>query len=82
MGAVRNGARTFLYILHKACKLSRLPGFNAGVTKILGEGTGGTLLALWVPLCAFVDTLVAADEYFNQIDYVPEHEGDEDAPGV
>lgn len=82
MGQQRNGARSFLNLMKKACDLSRIPGFTLGLEKILGTGQAGTVMALWVPLCALIDTLVATDNYFNQLDFEPDHEGDEDAPGV
>jgi hypothetical protein len=82
MGLIRNGARSFLNVMSKACKFSRMPGFTAGLESILGVAQAGQVMALWVPLCALIDTLIAADNYYNQIDFQPDHEGDEDAPGV
>lgn len=82
MGQFRNGARTFLNILAHACKLSRLPGFVNGGRAILGTDDFNTLYALWVPLCSFVDTLIALDNYYNQIDYVEETAGSEDVGGI
>jgi len=82
MGQFRNGARTFLNILAKACKLSRMPGFVAGGRSILGTDGFDELYALWVPLCAAVDALVALDNYYNQIDYVEETVGSEDIGGM
>lgn len=73
MGASRNGARTFLTVLHAACKLSHLPGFATGLKKIIGADIYGTFQALWEPLCTYVDFLVANDDWFNQKDY---HEDD------
>ena len=80
MGDIRNGARTFLNILAKACKLSRFNGFRAGVTQILGADNAGSLFAVWDPLCAVVDLLVGTDNWFNQIDYQSETSGSEDIP--
>ena len=68
MGDIRNGARTFLNLLQKCCKLSHLPGFRLGVSRILGAGSD-SFFVVWDPLCAVVDTLVAADNWFNQVDY-------------
>lgn len=68
MGLTRNGARTFLNIMAKACKLSHLPGFRAGVNRILGSDTAGSFFVLWDPLCAFVDGLVGLDNWYNQFD--------------
>jgi len=78
MGDIRNGARSYLNILAKACKLSRLPGFRTGVSHILGPDQTNTLFALWDPLCAFVDVLIAADNWYNQIDFSDEGGGTED----
>lgn len=68
MGSIRNGARSFLDVLAKGCKFSRMPGFRAGLTLILGANDAQTLMSLWEPACAFVDTLIAADNFFNQKD--------------
>ena len=68
MGLYRNGARTFLFLMQKACKLSRLPGFQLGLQSILGPDQAASVLALWEPLCAFIDTLVALDNWYNQKD--------------
>lgn len=68
LGTKVNGARTLLDLLAKCCKLSRLPGFSVGITSILGSTNAAAFMAVWEPLCAFVDTLVAADNFFNQKD--------------
>ncbi len=81
MGAIRNGARTFLNIMSKGCKLSRMNGFRLGVTEILGPTQAEALFTLWDPLCVFIDLLVAGDNYYNQIDAAPDHTGDEDDLG-
>ena len=78
MGISRNGARTLLNLLAKCCKLSHLPGFQTGLANILGSENATALFNLWNPLCAFVETLIAADNYFNQVDTVAEAAGDED----
>lgn len=72
MGAIRNGARSFLNILAKACKLSHLPGFRPGLSRILGNDNAETLFGLWDPLCTFVEGLIGIDNWFNQIDYLDE----------
>lgn len=69
MGFLRNGARMYLDIINKACKLSHLPGFRLGLINIMGTETATSLLALWDPFCALVDVLVASDNYYNQKDY-------------
>ena len=78
MGDIRNGARTFLNLMAKACKLSRLPGFRSGLDRILGSDTAGSFFALWDPLCNFVDGLVGVDNWFNQRDYQPDDGDGED----
>lgn len=72
MGTQRNGARTVLNLLQKCCKLSRLPGFRAGVTSILGTTDAATFFPVWDALCAVVDVLVGADNFFNQVDFQDE----------
>lgn len=82
MGAQRNGARTFLTLMAHACKLSRMPGFVTGGRTILGAENFDTLYALWVPLCSFVDTLMALDNYYNKVDFVDEEGTSEDTGGI
>lgn len=78
MGTLRNGARTFLNLIAKACKMSRLPGFNGALSDILGPANKAALDEVWVPLCTFVEGLISFDNWFNQIDYSQETEGSED----
>jgi hypothetical protein len=78
MGEIRNGARSYLNILNRACKLSHIPGFRAGVRRILGDTSAESVFLLWDPLCLLVESLVADDTFFNQIDFQPDHVGDED----
>ena len=78
MGTIRNGARSFLNLMAKACKLSKLPGFRAGLNTILGEGIATDFFALWDPLCAFVDGLIGLDNWYNQIDATAEVPSGED----
>lgn len=80
MGTQRNGARSVLNLLQKACKLSRLPGFRVGIAQILGSTQATQFLTAWDALCGVVDLLVGADNFFNQIDYVEEVTGSEDNP--
>jgi len=82
MGNIRSGARTFLNILAKACRLSRINGFRKGVEGILGADNAATLFTVWDPLCAVVDLLIGADDWYNQIDYAQETGGSEDIPPV
>ena len=78
MGAIRNGARTFLKILAKACELSRMRGFRDGVVSILGNERAIDLFTVWDPLCIVVDSLVQLDNHYNEIDFFAESTGDED----
>ena len=78
MGTIRNGARTFLNLMAKACKLSHFPGFRPALERILGTENYLTFFGLWDPLCIFVDSLVSTDNWFNQIDYVDESGDSED----
>lgn len=78
LGLLRNGARTFLTVMAKACQLSRIPGFNAGLNQILGPTQAANVIALWEPLCALIDSIRAADNYFNQVDRQEETATSED----
>lgn len=79
MGTQRNGARTMLDIISKACALSHLPGFTNGIIRILGPADGATFMALWEPLCILVDQLRALDDHFNRVDATtPSPSGGED----
>lgn len=81
MGIQRNGARTFLTVLAKACKLSHMPGFRAGLTTILGADAAADLYGFWTPLCTFVDSLIALDDWYNKRDAtLPDTDGSEDGP--
>lgn len=80
MGTQRNGARSALNLIAKACKLSRLPGFRVGITQILGSSQAATFFPAWDALCAVVDLLIGADNFYNQIDYSAEVSGSEDNP--
>lgn len=80
MGLIRTGARTFLDVVHKACKLSHTPGFRTGLIGILGPTQANALLGYWDPLCVFVEGLVALDNAFNRVDHTDEAVGDEDLP--
>lgn len=79
MGATRNGARSYLDVIQRACRLSRLPGFANGLRTILGPAEYAELIAVWEPFCAVVDGLIAADNWFNKKDAgSPSPEGGED----
>jgi len=80
MGDTRNGARSALNLIAKACRLSRMPGFRVGIAGILGTANAAEFFAVWDPFCAVVDLLIGADNFFNQIDYTREVVGSEDIP--
>ena len=83
MGLKRNGARTFLDGMGKACQLSRMPGFRVGLNTILGTANATEMYTLWEPLCLFVDGLVALDNFFNQKDTADDDSTGEDfTPGA
>lgn len=79
MGLRRNGARTFLYVVQHACRLSRTPGFQTGLLNILGEEHGTTVFAGWEVFCAIIDTLVSTDNWYNQKDHTDDDSDGEDA---
>lgn len=80
MGDIRNGARTFLNLLAKACKLSKLPGFRKGMATILGDDVAASFFDLWDPTCSFVDALIGLDNWYNQRDTLNDDGPGEDAP--
>jgi hypothetical protein len=81
MGKTRNGARTFLFLLQQACKMSHLAGFRNGLTTILGPDAASDLYGFWTPLCEFVESIIALDDYFNRRDAtLPDTDGSEDGP--
>jgi hypothetical protein len=83
MGTQRNGARSALNLIAKACKLSRTSGWRAGIISILGPTEAANFFAVWDPFCGVVDVLIGLDNFYNQIDYVEESAGDEDVnPGT
>jgi hypothetical protein len=78
MGVQRTGARTVLKLLKKACELSVTPGFRTGIANIVGPTQATAFFGYWDPFCSFIGLLVSGDNFFNQIDTVPEETGDED----
>jgi hypothetical protein len=78
MGVNRNGARSYLDVIQKACKLSRLPGFRTGLTRILGTGNSAALFDAWEPFCLIVDGIIAGDDYFNRKDHIDTDSSGED----
>ena len=83
MGVHRNGARTFLVLMAKACAMSRMPGFQSGLNLILGPGVASDVMSLWTPLCTFIDGLISLDNWFNQRDTANDDGAGEDtAPGI
>lgn len=81
MGTQRNGARGTLDLVAKACKLSRTPGWRVGITNILGPTEAADFYAVWEPFCQFVDLAIAADNWYNKLDYQEEVSGSEDVAG-
>jgi len=81
MGTNRNGARTFLFIMQKACRLSHIAGFRTGLTTILGPDAAADFYALWTPACSMLESIIALDDYFNKRDAtLPDTDGSEDGP--
>lgn len=77
----RNGARTFIWIMVKACRLSHSKGWLLGMREILGVDSANDFYALWTPACAIFESLQSLDDHFNQRDAtLPDAEGSEDAP--
>lgn len=80
MGTQRNGARTALNLIARACKLSKSNGWRAGIIAIFGSAQANEFFAVWDPFCTFVDIAVGLDNWYNQIDQSEERTGSEDAP--
>jgi len=78
MGLKVNGARTVLNLLRKVCQLTHHFGFRQGVINILGSEIATDFFAVWDVACPVIEAIVSADNYFNKIDKVAEHTGDED----
>ena len=71
MAGTRSGARTFLDVTAKACRLSHIAGFRAGLRKILGAAPADELWGFWEPFCQYVESLIALDDWYNQRDATP-----------
>ncbi len=82
MGTIRNGARSFLNLASKLCKLSHLPNFRNGLASILGPEEANALFAVWTPFCEAIDLLVATDNFFNQFDTDNDDGDGEDSSGT
>lgn len=77
----RNGARTFIWLMVKACRLSHTKGFVLGLQQILGTDSANDFYALWTPACAIFESLQSLDDHFNQRDAtLPDADGSEDGP--
>jgi hypothetical protein len=77
----RNGARTFIFLMVKICRLSHTKGFDLGLRTILGPDNANSFLAVWRPACVLFEGLQALDDHFNQRDAtLPDEPGSEDAP--
>jgi len=81
MAKTRTGARTFLFLLQKCCRLSHIAGFRQGLTQILGPDAANDFYTLWTPACNMLESIIALDDYFNKRDAtLPDTDGSEDAP--
>jgi hypothetical protein len=79
MAKTRNGARTFLWLMQKACRLSHMAGFKAGLDSILGPDAATDFYSLWTPACAMMESIIALDDWFNRRDATtPDLSGGED----
>jgi hypothetical protein len=79
--STRTGARTFITLMVKICRLSHTKGFALGMRTILGPDSANDFLALWEPACILFESLQALDDHFNQRDAtLPDADGSEDAP--
>jgi hypothetical protein len=77
----RNGARTFIWLMVKACRLSHTKGFQLGMRQILGAADADSFYALWSPACIAFEALQALDDHFNQRDAtLPDPAEGEDGP--
>lgn len=77
----RNGARTFIWLMVKACRLSHTKGFQLGLQQILGPDSANDFYTLWTPACILFESLQSLDDHFNQRDAtLPDASGSEDAP--
>jgi hypothetical protein len=82
LGTIRTGARSFLNAVQDACRFSRIPGFSNGLKAILGAEVYSDFLGVWTPLCEFVDSLIALDNWYNQKDPVDDDGQGEDEAGL
>jgi hypothetical protein len=81
VGKTRTGARTFLFVVQHACKLSHTAGFVGGLRTIIGSDDADTLYALWTPFCSLLESLISLDDWWNRRDAtLPDSSGGEDAP--
>ena len=78
MGTTVYGARSVLNLMRKICRLSHTPGFRPAIISIIGGTEATEFFLLFDPLCVFVEVLIASDNWFNQIDFVPDASGAED----
>ena len=81
MAKTRTGARTFLFLMQRACRLSHTAGFRTGLTQILGPDAATDFYTLWTPACTMLESIIALDDYFNKRDAtLPDTDGSEDSP--
>ena len=75
----RNGARTFIDLMTKVCRLSHTKGFQLGLRQILGADAADDFYALWTPACAIFESIQGLDDHFNRLDATdPSLSGGED----
>jgi hypothetical protein len=67
--------------MQKACRLSHMTGFRTGVSNILGPTNANAVFGFWDPMCVFIESLIALDQWYNRVDYRAEVTGDEDLSG-
>ena len=83
MAGKYHGAREFLDLIVKLCRLSHTPGFVLGLQTIMGINEAADVYTAWTTVCNIIDLAVAADDHFNQVDTVNEGDaGGEDISGL
>lgn len=83
MPKTRTGARTYLFVIQHACKLSHTAGFVDGLRTIMGSEDADTLYSLWTPFCSLLEGFISADDWWNKRDQTtPNLSGGEDTVGI
>ena len=79
MAKQRTGARTWSFLILKACRLSHNPGFRPALEEILGEIGVSDIWEAWTQFCILFEVLVSLDDHFNRKDATtPSPTGGED----